>query len=107
MSTEIAEVSGANVSVEWSSPHSNVWIGRRGDDDAGVVEFVDGHFVVNDANGCAVKSFASLLAAKQSVEGDEEIEQHAPRNWPRPAAWFAKRGTVRSGVTNTPNGPLF
>jgi hypothetical protein len=96
MSTETLGSPPANLTVVWSSPHRNTWVGRRGNEQAGVVEFVAGHFIVAGENGAAARSFASLLDAKQSIEFGEIVETRETFSRPSLTARFTRRGPLRN-----------
>ena len=54
-------------SVTWATPDATTWIGSRGEDLMGIVEFSDGHFIASDCSG-ASRSFGSLNDAKRAIE---------------------------------------
>ena len=54
-------------SVMWATPDATTWIGSRGEDLMGIVEFSDGHFIASDSSG-ASRSFGSLNDAKRAIE---------------------------------------
>jgi hypothetical protein len=103
--TPLATVAPAGV-VTWHSPHPDLWVGLIDGIGAGVVEFVDGHFVVNRVGQPACWTFGSLLDAKNSVECPEAavaVYEVPARPWV--AGWLARhlsrRGTAgpRRGLT--------
>ncbi len=78
--------------VTWMSPHSELWVAQVGGECAGIVEFVEGHFVVNGAAEATSRAFGSLLDAKRAIECPEssldrrEVPAHRGL-----AEWFGKR----------------
>ncbi|AXH36862.1 hypothetical protein DVJ78_16895 [Humibacter sp. BT305] len=53
--------------VEWLSPEPKLWVGSRGGEFAGMVEFSNGHFLATDRVGASLGAHPTLDVAKQRV----------------------------------------
>jgi hypothetical protein len=53
--------------VSWSSPDKDLWVATVNGDYAGMIEFADGHFVVNDHTGEIIATTSSIPAAKSEL----------------------------------------
>jgi hypothetical protein len=56
------------VDVVWSSPDTDLWVATIDGDFGGMIEFVDGHFVVTDQTGSIVTSASSIPSAQAALE---------------------------------------
>ena len=62
----------ASTEVSWSSPDLNLWVATVNGDYAGMIEFTDGHFVVNDHTGAIVATTSSIPAAQSELTAHAE-----------------------------------
>jgi hypothetical protein len=62
----------ASTEVSWSSPDLNLWVATVNGDYAGMIEFTDGHFVVNDHTGEIVATTSSIPAAQSELTAHAE-----------------------------------
>jgi hypothetical protein len=53
--------------VDWLSPEPKLWVGSRGGEFAGMVEFSNGHFLATDRIGASLGAHPTLDLAKQRV----------------------------------------
>jgi len=92
--------------LSWSSPDTDLWVASRSGDYAGMVEFRDGHFVVQNHLGETVATCSSIPTAQAALAATAETAS-APvvtrllstlaSSTPRPLATRApKTGYVRS-----------
>ena len=51
----------------WTSPAQDLWIGNRGGEYAGMVEFADGHFIARDRTNTLIDTFTDIPSAKLAV----------------------------------------
>jgi len=58
--------------LSWSSPDTNLWVANHDGDYAGMVEFVDGHFAVQNAQGEHVATCTSIPEAMTALETQAE-----------------------------------
>jgi hypothetical protein len=58
--------------VLWSSPEENLWVANRNGEYAGMVEFVDGHFLSRDNTNALLGIEVSLRDAKAAVRTQRE-----------------------------------
>ena len=54
--------------LSWSSPDTNLWVANRDGDYAGMVEFIDGHFAVQNAHGEHIATCSSIPEALTARE---------------------------------------
>lgn len=95
MSMTMWETAPVDESVEWLSPRHDVWVARRGTACAGIIEFLDGHFITSEATGAQSWSFGSLLDAKRAIECPESLDQGELPSWPSLTGWFSRRRPSR------------
>ena len=92
--------------LSWSSPDTDLWVASRSGDYAGMVEFRDGHFVVQNHLGETIATCSSIPSAQAALEA-AAVGAAAPvvarllstlvTSAPRPLATrTAKTGYVRS-----------
>lgn len=54
--------------LSWAAPFRNLWVATVRNQQAGIVEFVDGHFAATDAATTLTRTFGTLREAKQALE---------------------------------------
>ncbi|GAA2224038.1 hypothetical protein N1031_00620 [Herbiconiux moechotypicola] len=54
--------------IRWSTPETKLWVGTRAGEYAGMIEYVDGHFVVVGATGRSLGSWSDLAQAMTAAE---------------------------------------
>lgn len=55
------------VRMLWTSPVENLWIGNRGGEYAGMIEFSEGHFVARDRTNAVIDVFTDIPSAQLAV----------------------------------------
>jgi hypothetical protein len=60
--------------ILWTSPEENLWVANHNGEYAGMVEFVDGHFVSRDNTGHLLGTEVSVRAAKLLVQNHREAK---------------------------------
>lgn len=73
MTTILWEVALAEGTLEWRSPYPDVWVAQAEGQWAGLIEYIDGHFIANKPGQASSRSFHSLLDAKRAVECPETL----------------------------------
>ncbi|WP_378145006.1 hypothetical protein ACFJGV_16125 [Cnuibacter sp. UC19_7] len=66
-------VAGSLVEVDWLSPEPKLWVGSRGGEFAGMVEFSNGHFLATDRIGASLGAHPTLDLAKQRVAAPPHV----------------------------------
>ncbi len=61
--------------LRWRSLNPDLWMASNNGTCAGVVEFVDGYFQVNNAMGKKTGCFHNLLDAKRALECPESLSR--------------------------------
>jgi len=71
--------------IAWYLPENNLWVAAANGEHAGLVEFIDGHFVVRNSAGEAIAEAATIPHAQAALVRylDEPVAA--------PAGIFAKR----------------
>lgn len=57
----------APLNISWTSPDANLWVATIDGDYAGMIEFKDGHFVVQSHAGEQVATCTSIPAAQSAL----------------------------------------
>jgi hypothetical protein len=67
MLQEATHTTRAEAILFWASPEDSLWVASLNGEYAGMVEFIDGHFVVLDPTGQQLGSYSNLREAKEAV----------------------------------------
>jgi hypothetical protein len=97
MSLTVERAAGTATTISWRSPELNLWVATSNGEYAGMVEFLDGHFVARGRTGDVIDHFSSIPAAQEAVTGRalrEAPSMPAPRSIsPRPSRGL-RRGVL-------------
>jgi hypothetical protein len=87
MSLTVERSPEAATKISWRSPELNLWVATSNGEYAGMVEFLDGHFVARGRTGDIIDHFSSIPAAQDAVTERSHVDAipAAPRSIVRPA----------------------
>jgi hypothetical protein len=67
MSLTIERSPEAVTEISWRSPELNLWVATSNGEYAGMVEFLDGHFVARGRTGDVIDHLSSIPSAQKAV----------------------------------------
>jgi hypothetical protein len=97
MSLTVERSAEAATKISWRSPELNLWVATSNGEYAGMVEFLDGHFVARGRTGDVIDHFSSIPAAQEAVAGrasGETPSMPAPRSITPRSARGIRRGLL-------------
>lgn len=71
--------------IAWYTPENNLWVAAANGEHAGLVEFVDGHFIVRNSTGDAIAEAVTIPDAQAA------LARHLDEPGAAPARLFAQR----------------
>lgn len=64
----------APVGLLWTTPEADLWVANRNGEYAGMVEFVEGHFIARDSTGHFLGTEVSVAGAKLLVRSEADAD---------------------------------